>query len=817
MNAEGTRVDEGLIDNIASRLDLREPNQDALRSVAYALSMHYDVDHIPPPFEGVVDVATGVGKTYIMAAVVEYYAALGHRNFAVITPGRTILNKTVDNLTAGHPKSLTGGMDVEPIVVTSENFDKPTTRAAMDDDSQVKLYVFTVQALIKPTTKAGRKTHEFREGLGAAFYEHLQNLDDLIVLADEHHTYYGNAFSKAVRDLDPYALIGLTATPHRLTPKDQIIYRYPLALAIADKLVKMPVIVGRRDDRTDVRTKLEDGARLIELKQQAVDAYRFSNEEVAPVNPVMLVVADKIEAADEVAAIVAADDFMGGRYADSVLTVHSEKADEALAALDTVEDPHSPVRIIVSVGMLKEGWDVKNVYVIASLRPSISDLLTEQTLGRGLRLPFSKYTGIEILDTVEIVAHERYEALLRKKDILKEELVDYRTRMALRTKADGTLVAVAETTEIKPVFQVTDGGAAFGKTPEGTVSGSFATVEDRMKKLEQATAKLQHELLPLDGRSIPVPHLKATPIKAQFSISDIIDENPFRELGRRHAANPEDELIRTVIRAERVDDESGISTTLFTSAAANHVKASRPTLNLKEAKKEMTDLVVGAEIVPARPGERLALGRLIDSYVDGLGDNAGQLLSVYMDRASKGFIDLITTEQRKYRAKPQMDEIVQVRDFAPVRIGKDETSKDTTGKFSRTIGYEGWAKSMYPQVWFDSSTERDLARIVEGADNIDFWVRLHTGDLPILWTSGGREYNPDFIVVDTDGNHWIVEVKADKEMTSGVVEEKREAAKRWANHVSDDGRAGIWRYLLVSESDIVTAKRSWEALKKLGA
>jgi hypothetical protein len=56
--------------------------------------------------------------------------------------------------------------------------------------------------------------------------------------------------------------------------------------------------------------------------------------------------------------------FAGGRYADKVLTVHSNAPDEAL------EEPDSPYRIVVSVGMLKVGWDVKSVYVIASLRAS---------------------------------------------------------------------------------------------------------------------------------------------------------------------------------------------------------------------------------------------------------------------------------------------------------------------------------------------------------------------------------------------------------------------------------------------------------------
>lgn len=58
------------------------------------------------------------------------------------------------------------------------------------------------------------------------------------------------------RELYPWLLLGLTATPHKRTPDDQIVYRYPLFAAIADKLVKTPVIVGRKDDRTDSLTKV---------------------------------------------------------------------------------------------------------------------------------------------------------------------------------------------------------------------------------------------------------------------------------------------------------------------------------------------------------------------------------------------------------------------------------------------------------------------------------------------------------------------------------------------------------------------------------
>jgi hypothetical protein len=77
----------------------------------------------------------------------------------------------------------------------------------------------------------------------------------------------------------------------------------------------------------------------------------------------------------------------------------------------------------------------------------------------------------------------------------------------------------------------------------------------------------------------------------------------------------------------------------------------------------------------------------------------------------------------------------------------------------------------------------------------------------MFWNSAGQEYNPDLIVIETDGTRWVVEVKMDKEMNSADVQAKREAAQRWANHVNADASVTTtWRYLLVSESDVDTAK-----------
>ena len=807
------------IAEISARLDLRPPNTEAVQTLAAEVSQHYDVEDKGAPFEAVIDSATGVGKTYILAGAMELFVAgYGFRDFVIVTPGRTILDKTRDNLTPGHPKSLLGPMSFQPVVITADNFNTPVMRAAMDDESQVKVYLFTVQSLLKPESAVGRKTHKFQEGLGTEFYAHLQATEQLVVFADEHHCYYGPAFSKAVRELDPWVLVGLTATPDKKTPAEQIIFRYPLAAAIADKLVKTPVIVGRRDDRKDPLTKLSDGVTLLDAKRDAIAAYAQATG-ATPVNPVMLVVAKDIADADEYGAILASREFYGGAFAERVLVVHSKAPDEALAELAKVEDLTSPIRIIISVGMLKEGWDVRNVYVIASMRSSVSEILTEQTLGRGMRLPFGAYTGIEILDTLEVVAHERYEELLKKAGVLNEAFVDYRTRAALRTNAQGQQVVVSETVMATATPIVSTDGTAAPVVADAEPNPVVTTVEQRLGQVGDAVLQMKRPIARRDDApAILIPVLRMSAVDSAFTLADITDTDRFRKLGASLAANPDGELARTLVSARIVTGPDGMKRTeLVTSGAADRVQ-SIPTLFAEEdLRNQLVEMVIGSPAVPARKDQRAAVAPLMDAFFRGLGHGAVELLSANLGRAGARLVKLVAEEQRRYMAAPSYHEVVELRDFSPMRATDKPVSGDRFGAFSKTVAYEGWNRSLFPLEWFDSRPERTVANMVDEDGAVACWVRLHIGELPILWNSAGQEYNPDLIVIDADGIHWVVEVKMDKEVSSGDVQGKREAARRWANYVNADETVRVpWRYLLVSESDIDTARGSWSALKKLG-
>jgi type III restriction enzyme len=813
-----------LLEDIAARLDLRVPNREATERVIRAIEGAGEEE-----IEVVCDLATGVGKTYIGAAIIDYLAEQGVRHFVIVTPGRTIQNKTVDNYTPGHPKSVTAGMDHVPVVVTAEDFATGRVRAALADPEVVKLFVFSVQQLIRPAANLTRRTRRYQEWLGIDLYEHLRTREDLVVIADEHHVYQERAvvFSNAVRDLDPVALIGLTATPDRRS-LDRVIYTYPLARAIADRLVKTPVLVGRRDDRVDVETQLRDGLVLLDAKQRAIDEWvRVTGAD--RINAVMFIVADTIDNANAVAEVLRRPGFFQYDYEDRVNVIHSAAPDDALARLDSVEDPESRVRAIVSVSMLKEGWDVKNIYVICSLRPSISDALTEQTLGRGLRLPWGSYTGIELLDTVEVLSHERYERILARAGTLIEGLVGVRAVQGITIEVPvvspeaGDLVLAHPTRgagAVTPVDEIAGGvaAAAVGDAPvafpthpiadDGPAPGFL--VAEATERVAQAEAEVQAAAAPVATRpeiQIQIPAVVRFVHGRNFSLADIPDAD-FTRLGTTLAAAP-DEIFERRLLAVEADAAAPTGFRLVPRETADRITAWAPTMPAGRFRTVLREAILAFDEVPEDRASIGAVTRLVDALVAGAGGEAAEpRLGLFVNTAIAGARAIIRTA---YRAAPaQIDEHVEDRPFAPLRMNTRPIEANRFGEFTRRAAYAGFVKSLFVLDWFDSGKERDLANLIDGSDAVVVWTRIQRGEHVIEW-DGGR-YSPDFYVRASDDVNWLLEVKADRDLDDPLVIAKRAAAERWARGVSDEGGHGTWRYLLVSESAIRNAHGSWGVL-----
>ncbi len=816
--------DAALIDDIASRMDLRVPNRESLEATAKAFD-----GASGEPFEVVCDLATAVGKTYLAGGLVEYLAAAGIRNFLIVTPGRTILNKTVANFTDGHPKSILAGMETRPFVITAENFNTGNVAAALRDDGQVKLFVFTVQALVRPD-KSTRRVRKHQEWLGEDLYRYLQHADDLVVLADEHHVYRATAksFSSAVRDLDPMAVVGLTATPDK-ADLDKVIYQYALARAIADKYVKTPVLVGRKDDASGVEIRLRDGLLLLAAKQRAADAYADVTGKVR-MNAVMFVIADTIDNANAVADVLKKPGMFPEDYDQRVLVVHSDAPDDALARLDAVEDPASPVRVIVSVSMLKEGWDVKNIYVICSLRPSISDVLTEQTLGRGLRLPWGAYTGVELLDTVEVLSHERYEQLLAKAGVLLEGLTE--TRAALPPVVEPLAAPLPGGGATDDTITVTpgppDAGGAESPTASGPDRGAMGdahvaagasadlaqgqtglVVTSLETRFTDAAAQAEAVVEPVKATSeLTMPKVTRTVVARSFSLSNV-RESPFRELGRALADEGGTKLNRK--RLDVISDPTApTGYRLVPSDATEVINASAANLPFGGAQRALFDAILQLDIVDGSTKASLsAIRRFVTAIVDGAGSE--DALAPHLNAAIAASQRILTAE---YKAAPEViEERIETVGFAPTRINSRFAEPNRFGPFTRKAAYTGWKRSLHPVQWFDSNPERTLGLLFDGDDEVAIWARIQRGELTVEWKNG--RYSPDFYA-SIGGLHYLFEVKADKDVATPLVQAKKKAAEDWARFVTDNGDHGTWKYLLVPESVLATAKTVAGLLNQTG-
>lgn len=192
---------------------------------------------------------------------------------------------------------------------------------------------------------------------------------------------------------------------------------------MANGYVKEPAVATREnfrradyDEAQLERLMLEDGVTYHEQVKVELELYALQSGRPA-VHPFMLVVARDTSHARDLHAYIESEEFFGGAYRGRVFEVHSnqsgEESNEAMARLVSLEHD-AQTDIVTHVNKLKEGWDVTNLYTIVPLRASASEILTEQTLGRGLRLPYGARTGEEMVDTLTVIAHDRFDEVIQE-------------------------------------------------------------------------------------------------------------------------------------------------------------------------------------------------------------------------------------------------------------------------------------------------------------------------------------------------------------------------------------------------------------------
>ncbi len=874
------------VNAIAGRLSLRPPQRRSLEILdriteivppQKSVELQAALEAIRSEFPSVTDferefpslcfaLATGVGKTRLMGAFISYlHLAHGINNFFVLAPNLTIYNKLTADFTPNTPKYVFKGIAEfatdAPAVITGDNYEG-MVGTLFDQLLRCKVNIFNISK-INSEVRGGKapRIKRLSEYIGESYFDYLAGLKDLVLIMDESHRYRASAGVKAINELKPVLGLELTATPFVETSKSavafkNVIYDYPLGKAMADGFVKEPAVVTRKNFNPSgmspeeiERLKLEDGVRLHESVK--VDLETYAREGGNPiVKPFLLVIARDTTHAGQLLQLIQSDAFFEGRYREKVIQVDSSKTgadeDDMVARLLKVEHTEEPTEIVIHVNMLKEGWDVTNLYTIVPLRAANARILIEQSIGRGLRLPYGRRTGVTAVDRLNIIAHDKFQEIIEEANrpdstIRLQAVVLNPDELAQKT------VTVVSQPQLATKLGLQPEQATSTTTTGTTEAPLFAKPED------QKVAQIAYEVIRrLENQPLKLPtvaHLQNPEIRAAI-VKEVTALCPPTQLEMKGIGEGPD-IAKIVAMTTDLVAQQTIDIPRILVVPKGEVKSGFKPFKLKldTLRYPAVSEELWVQHLRTNQLEVVALGRgaieearLEDHVVSGLVD----FDDISYDDHSDLLYDLATQTVQHLRGYLSEDDTRKVlrcyqRDIArfihaqmqqhywedevgyDVKISKGFTELKPSA-YSAVAGeppldyrrapadksnmarylFGGFQRCLYAVQKFQSDPERKLAVVLD-RDALR-WFRPAKGQFQIFYKAGADhlEYQPDF-VAEAGKAIYLLEMKARNELGSPEVLAKRDAAVKWCGHASDHAatyKGKPWRYVLVPHDDV---------------
>jgi len=647
------------------------------------------------------------------------------------------------------------------------------------------------------------------------------------------------------------------------------VYEYSLAHALNDEqYVKVPVVFTRRDfhaeEYTPVqldREKLMDGIRLHEETKSRLDVYARTHSKPI-VKPFVLVVAKDTAHSKEIRDYLTSDSFFCGYYKDKVLEINSAQRgaekDENIKLLLDLELTTNQIEIVIHVNMLKEGWDVTNLYTLIPLRASASETLTEQTIGRGLRLPYGERTGIDEVDRLSIISHDRYEAivnlanapdsLVRKVRYIEEqefggEDEGERETIELPTRYD-TLTSEPTLTE-QLAFTLRETATPYfaeSKTPEQTVAiaGQIQRLAARM------TVEVNRQVHTINAiNEEPIRKIVHSSI-----VNEVIRKNPGLELRREDLDAVVTEAIETCAQAltENVipipratvqphtdvkrgfydftldtrtmvwhpSDDTLLGTELQEGGETFLVKTSASGQNeIDTVENEIVRHIIVHDNVDYNSCAELIYNLIAEAKQHFLSYlNADETEKVMRDR-QRSIAEIIYTQMNEHFYKEEVSyKAANMFPFTRIESsfgGKFKTDEiyDLRAPLAssevRSKIFSGFKKAGHTLYKFDSDTERIFAIVLENDTAVLRWLRPAPKQFNLYYGTGGmKKYDPDFVVETADAIY-MCEPKAGRNMEDADVQEKAVAGREYCRAASEynaENGGKPWKYALIPHDEI---------------
>ena len=885
-----------IVNNIKQRLSLREPLAEALEVVAKLtdklalkkpaaeeeyeaylkeqLKAAQEVCPFCKNFERdfpsfAFSIATGIGKTRLMAACIAYlYLKKGIRHFFILAPNLTLYEKLIKDFgDTSYEKYVFKGLSEfvhnTPVVITGENYN---SAHSLFSAHEIQINIFNIAKFNSENRGGAPRMRRLAECLGQSYFDYLASLDDLVILMDEAHRYHADASKKAINELRPILGLEMTATPTDEKGKSfkNIVYEYNLAQALDDgKYVKIPTVARRKnfskgtmsDEELDV-LKIEDAINIHERTKVHLELYaRNTNQQL--VKPFILVVCRNIGHAERTKTLIE-EELFDGRYAGKVLQIDSStKKDEEIEKLFvSLENTDNQIEIVIHVNMLKEGWDVKNLYTIVPLRAADAPILVEQSIGRGLRLPYGgKRTGDPDVDKLTVIAHENFEAVIAKAQDPSSVLSKY---SYIELDDEELSAEPSKVVSVQTIIEVQQKKA----------------IEAARTVLEKQEAKQKYDAIRAVSEVIPIAN---TQVK---SITEL-DKPEVKAFIRNHAitaikekAKQTDPLFAEQIAAEqiaKIDEVVEVAIKTFIDATIEIPRMTvqkeifraeyqwfdldtRIGFDLPALQDELIRVSIGAgeqsvETIQIQSGRKfetpinVIVSALIDYDDIDYDENsellyhlAGQALeAISSNLEEKDTLAKVVHDFKKAIASSIYDQmkrhfVMQSTGYVKPKVlpftgivpqnvkeieGYGRTNYQTVIQPShlRKFIFIGYLKSYYTEYKFDSKTEHDFSFVLENDKKVLRWLRPAREQFSIYWSNGSKRYEPDFIV-ETADVIYMVETKAAANVSTEEVQQKKAAAEEYCRHASEftaENGGKPWKYVLLPH-DSVDRTASFEYL-----
>lgn len=810
------------------------------------------------------NIATGVGKTRLMGAIITYlYLAKGVKNFFILAPNLTIYEKLIKDFgDPAYSKYVFNGISEfvhnRPVIITGDNY---AQQGALFSESEVRINIFNISKFNSDNkgSKSGGvalapKMKRLSEYLGESYWQHLSALNDLVVLMDEAHRYHADASKKAIDELNPVFGIELTATPTEEKGKSfkNIVYEYTLAKALADGLyVKNPTIAKRKNFDPKGKSleeieqvKLEDAISIHQQTKTDLELYALNNDQKL-VKPFVLVVCKDITHAKTVYDYINSFTFYEGQYIGKVLQIDSStKKDEEIEQLFvSLENPDNEIEIVIHVNMLKEGWDVSNLYTIVPLRAANATVLIEQTIGRGLRLPFGgKRTGEANIDKLTVIAHDNFDSVIAEAQnpdslLNKMSFVEYDEEQVKEKTIATTSVSKAEKeiaieqAKVDAIVDVQQKQTAqnqvdakkaiisvlptLNKIPEIKKVEDFAKPEAKSKVIEQIKETFNQGQGNLFADDI-VKEAETIYDKVVSNYKKQIIEIPRMDLvqGDAHAYFEDFDLDTSVFQFKALEDEI-IRVSLANQAEVESLRAissgnyGNPINNIIAELLNYSDVDYddNAELLHKLAKQAYSAIEASNSDEKDMKKAVFQFKKTIADRIYLQMKKHFKIEYSNYE-KPNVLPFTKIEshNFSALASNGFKDYRDTISPVSLVPKYvfTGFEKACHFEYKFDSNTEKELAFVLENDSTVVKWLRPASNQFRIYWDNNSKRYEPDF-VVETENAIYMIEPKSKDKMKDSDVLQKADAAKTYCKYATEynlENGCKPWHYLLVPHDEI---------------